>query len=223
MLKKNEFWSRVFTFVPTATKADGEEIDEAAFRKAIDYQIENGVDGVCIFGSTGGNGSFTDDEMKKATAIAAKHIDGRISLVAGTGARTTSACISLSKHAEDVGCDGVMVLPVSYWPLSTDEVFEHYERVAKSINIPICVYNNPWTTGVDMKPEFLARIVQLPNCNCIKESTGDLTRITAIRLLTKDQVTLIAQELRSKLLVFAKLSRAHESVVTRTQPRPSSK
>ena len=96
----------------------------AAFRKAIDYQIENGVDGVCIFGSTGGNGSFTDDEMKKATAIAAKHIDGRISLVAGTGARTTTACISLSKHAEDVGCDGVMVLPVSYWPLSTDEVFD---------------------------------------------------------------------------------------------------
>ena len=91
MLKKNEFWSRVFTFVPTATKADGEEIDEAAFRKAIDYQIENGVDGVCIFGSTGGNGSFTDDEMKKATAIAAKHIDGRISLVAGSGARTTNS------------------------------------------------------------------------------------------------------------------------------------
>src|ERR1043166_2250159 len=91
MLKKNEFWSRVFTFVPTATKADGEQIDEKAFRSAIDHQIENGVDGVCIFGSTGGNGSFTDEEMKKATEIAAKHIDGRIALVAGTGARTTTA------------------------------------------------------------------------------------------------------------------------------------
>jgi 4-hydroxy-tetrahydrodipicolinate synthase len=150
------------------------------------------VHGVCIFGSTGGNGSFTDEEMKKATAIAAKHIDGRISLVAGTGARTTSACIALSKHAEDVGCDAVMVLPVSYWPLTTDEVVEHYERVANSIRIPVCIYNNPWTTGVDMKPELLARLTKLDNCNCIKESTGDLTRITAIRLLTNDQVTLIA-------------------------------
>ena len=192
MLKRNEFWSRVFTFVPTATKADGEEIDEKAFRTAIDYQIENGVHGVCIFGSTGGNGSFSDEEMQKATAIAAKHIDGRISLVAGTGARTTSACIALSKHAQDVGCDAVMVLPVSYWPLTTDEVFEHYERVSKSIKIPICIYNNPWTTGVDMKPELLARLTKLDNCNCIKESTGDLTRITAIRLLTNDQITLIA-------------------------------
>ena len=56
-VERNEFWSRVFTFVPTATKADGEEIDEKAFRSAIEYQIENGVHGVCIFGSTGGNGS----------------------------------------------------------------------------------------------------------------------------------------------------------------------
>jgi 4-hydroxy-tetrahydrodipicolinate synthase len=202
VLKRNEFWSRVFTFVPTATKADGEEIDEKAFRSAIDYQIESGVHGVCIFGSTGGNGSFSDEEMKHATAIAAKHIDGRISLVAGTGARTTTACVALSKHAEDVGCDGIMVLPVSYWPLTTEEVVKHYERVSRSVKIPICIYNNPWTTGVDMKPELLAKLTRLDNCNCIKESTGDLTRITAIRLLTNDQVTLIAGWESSSLQAF---------------------
>jgi 4-hydroxy-tetrahydrodipicolinate synthase len=121
-VRQNEFWSRVFTFVPTATKNDGEEIDEKRFLQAIDFQIDNGVDGICIFGSTGGNGSFSDEEMKTATTIAAKHINGRVPLVAGTGARTTTACIALSKHAEHVGCDGVMVLPVSYWPLTPDEV-----------------------------------------------------------------------------------------------------
>jgi 4-hydroxy-tetrahydrodipicolinate synthase len=199
---QNEFWSRVFTFVPTATKNDGEEIDDKRFLEAIDFQIEHGVDGICIFGSTGGNGSFTDEEMKKATALAAKHISGRVPLIAGTGARTTTACIALSKHAEDVGCDGVMVLPVSYWPLTPDEVFDHYERVSRAIKIPICVYNNPWTTGVDMKPEFLAKLTKLDNVNCIKESTGDLTRITAIRLLTKDQVTLIAGWESSSLQAF---------------------
>ena len=183
-MRQNEFWSRVFTFVPTATKNDGEEIDEKRFLQAIDFQIDNGVDGICIFGSTGGNGSFSDEEMKTATTIAAKHINGRVPLVAGTGARTTTACIALSKHAEHVGCDGVMVLPVSYWPLTPDEVFDHYERVSRAIKIPICVYNNPWTTGVDMKPEFLARVTALNNVNGIKESTGDLTRITAIRRLT---------------------------------------
>jgi 4-hydroxy-tetrahydrodipicolinate synthase len=192
MIADKAFWSRVFTFVPTPTRDDGETIDEKRLLETIDYQIENEVDGICLFGSTGGNGSFSEDEMKKATGIAARHVAGRISVIAGTGARTTGSCISLSKHAEDAGCDGIMVLPVSYWPLTPEEVFEHYERVAAAVTIPICVYNNPWTTGVDMKPDFLARLAKLDNVSCIKESTGDLARITAIRLLTQDGVTLIA-------------------------------
>ena len=191
-MTKNNFWSRVFTFIPTPTKDGGETIDEQALLNTIDFQIENGVDGVCVFGSTGGNGSFSEEEMKRGFEIAAKHVNGRISVIAGTGARTTSGCISLSKHAQDVGCDAVMILPVSYWPLTQDEVFAHYESVSKAINIPICVYNNPWTTGVDMKPEFLARIAELDNVGCIKESTGDLSRISAIRLLTNDKIPLIA-------------------------------
>ncbi len=139
--------------------------------------------------------------------------------MAGTGARTTSACITLSKYAEDVGCDGVMVLPVSYWPLTTDEVFDHYERVARSIKIPICIYNNPWTTGVDMKPELLARLTELDNCNCIKESTGDLTRITGIRLLTKDRVTIIAGWESSSLQAFMAGATGWAPVCTNFVPR----
>jgi 4-hydroxy-tetrahydrodipicolinate synthase len=124
------FWSRVFTYIPTPTKDDGETVDETRLRQVIDYQIEHHVDGICVLGSTGGNGSFSDEEMRSATAIASAHAAGRISVIAGTGARTTSACIALSKHAQEVGCDAVMILPVSYWPLTQDEVFEHYERVA---------------------------------------------------------------------------------------------
>ncbi|MEH2513365.1 4-hydroxy-tetrahydrodipicolinate synthase [Nitrobacteraceae bacterium AZCC 1564] len=192
MNKQTQFWSRVFTFLPTPTKDGGETIDERRLLEEVDFQISNGVHGVCIFGSTGGNGSFSDDEMKKTTQAVAKHAAGRISVIVGTGARTTSACISLSRHAQDVGCDGVMILPVSYWPLTESEVLTHYERVATSISLPICVYNNPWTTGVDMKPDFLARLAEFDNVNCIKESTGDLSRISAIRRLVGDDVALIA-------------------------------
>src|SRR5437868_14845816 len=115
MIAKHELWSQVFTFLPTPTSDDGETIDEGALRDLIDHQVDNGVDGICLFGSTGGNGSFSDEEMLEATAVAAKHADGRIALIAGTGARTTTACIRLSQHAQDVGCAGVLVLPVSYW------------------------------------------------------------------------------------------------------------
>ena len=214
----DKFWSRIFTFVPTPTKDDGETIDENALRKTLDFQIENGVSGVCLFGSTGGNGSFSDDEMRAATAIAAKHIDGRVPIIVGTGARTTAACIKLSMHAQDVGCNGVMILPVSYWPLTLDEVYDHYARVTKSISVPVCLYNNPWTTGLDMKPDFLARLAQLDNVSCVKESTGDLTRISSIRQLTKGKLTIIAGWESSSLQAFAAGATAWAPVVTNFMP-----
>ena len=156
MLKRNEFWSRVFTFVPTATKADGEEIDEKAFRTAIDYQIENGVHGVCIFGSTGGNGSFSDEEMKRQLRSPPSTSMGAYRWSQAPVRAPLRPVSRFPSTRRMSAAMRVMVLPVSYWPLTTDEVFEHYERVSKSIKIPICIYNNPWTTGVDMKPELLA-------------------------------------------------------------------
>ena len=219
MSKQRDFWSRIFTFLPTPTASDGEAIDEKRLCEEIDFQIQNGVDGICVFGSTGGNGSFTDEEMKKTTALAVKHAAGRISVVAGTGARTTSASISLSRHAQDAGCDGIMVLPVSYWPLTPDEVRDHYERVAGAVKLPICVYNNPWTTGVDMKPDFLAQLAKLDNVSCIKESTGDLSRISAIRALLGDSVTLIAGWESTSLQAFSAGATGWAPVCTNFAPK----
>ena len=218
MNKQTNFWSRVFTFLPTPTKA-GESIDQKRLFEEIDFQIENGVHGVCIFGSTGGNGSFSDQEMKETTAAVAKHVARRIPVIVGTGARTTTACISLSQHAQEVGCDGVMILPVSYWPLTEDEVLTHYERVSAAINLPICVYNNPWTTGVDMKPDFLARLAELDNINCIKESTGDLSRISAVRRLVGSDVTLIAGWESTSLQAFMAGATGWAPVCTNFAPK----
>jgi dihydrodipicolinate synthase/N-acetylneuraminate lyase len=108
VINKHKLWSRVFTCIPTPTANDGESIDENALRQVIDYQVEMRVDGICVVGSTGGNGSFADDEMKRITEVASGEAGGSIPVLAGTGARTTTACIRLSKHAQEVGCDGVM-------------------------------------------------------------------------------------------------------------------
>jgi 4-hydroxy-tetrahydrodipicolinate synthase len=121
-------------------------------------------------------------------------------------------------HAQDVGCNGVMILPVSYWPLTLDEVFDHYTRVAKSISIPVCLYNNPWTTGLDMKPDFLARLAQRDKVSCVNESTGDLTRISSIRQLTKGKLTIIAGCESSSLQAFAAGATAWAPVVTNFMP-----
>ena len=127
-MRQNEFWSRVFTVVPTATKNDGEEIDEKRFLQAIDFQIDNGVDGICIFGSTGGNGSFSDEEMKTATTIAAKHVNGRVPLVAGTGARTTRGRVWMLAHSEKLRTREAAMS--REWHLKRDRKFRGKMRVA---------------------------------------------------------------------------------------------
>lgn len=161
------------------TEQDGEVINENVLRELIDYQITNGIDGLCVFGSTGGFGSFDIEEMKTGIEVAATHAKGRAAVIAGTAANTTTACIALTKHAQQVGCAGALVIPASYWALTQREVYEHYVRLDSEVDIPICVYNNPWSTRFDMKPEFLAELAELKNISCIKESSADPTRITA--------------------------------------------
>jgi 4-hydroxy-tetrahydrodipicolinate synthase len=102
---------------------------------------------------------------------------------------TTSEAVRLSRYAEDAGADGVLVVPISYWPLTEHEVYEHYKAVASAISIPVVIYNNPWTTGTDIKPPTLARLAEIENIRYVKESSGDVTRVTSIIQLTKGSMT----------------------------------
>ncbi len=179
----------VFAFNATPTKNDGAAIDEDRLRELADYQIEQGVHGIVAFGSTGANGSFSSAERLSAARAAARHVDGRVPLLCGVGSMTTAETVSLAREVEDAGVDGVLVIPITYWPLTDDEIYEHFEQVAEAVAVPVIVYNNPGTTGVDIKPDLVARLAQIDNVANIKESSSDLTRITAIRQLTNDAMT----------------------------------
>jgi 4-hydroxy-tetrahydrodipicolinate synthase len=181
----------VFAFVVTPTADDGERIDEARLRQSIDFQISNGVDGITVFGSTGGIGSFSETERQAVIEIAAKQINGRVRFLPGTGAISTAEAIRLSKFAADHGADGVLVVPITYWRLTENELYEHYEGIARSIKIPVGIYNNPGTTGVDIKPALVARIATIDNIGFIKESSGDMSRISAIRQLTDYKISVM--------------------------------
>jgi 4-hydroxy-tetrahydrodipicolinate synthase len=181
----------VYAFVATPTTDDGERIDEARLRQSIDFQISNGVDGITVFGSTGGIGSFSETERQMVIEIAAKQINGRVRFLPGTGAISTAEAIRLSKFAADHGADGVLVVPITYWRLTENELYEHYEAIARSIKIPVGIYNNPGTTGVDIKPALVARIATIDNVGFIKESSGDMSRISAIRQLTDYKISVM--------------------------------
>lgn len=182
----------VFAFNATPTKDDGETIDEGRLRELADYQVDHGVHGIVVFGSTGANGSFTSEERLSAAKAAVEQVDGRIPVLCGIGSMTTTETVGLAKAVEDAGVDGVLVVPITYWPLTDDEVYEHYEQVARAVKIPVVLYNNPGTTGVDIKPALVARLAEIDNIRCIKESSSDLTRITTIRRLTNDTMTVFS-------------------------------
>jgi 4-hydroxy-tetrahydrodipicolinate synthase len=181
----------VFAFILTPTKDDGERLDLDGLQRFIDFQIESGVDGITVFGSTGGIGSFSEAERQKVIETAAKHINGRVPLVAGTGAIQTQESIRLSEFAQDAGADAVLIVPITYWPLTDDELFGHFESIARSVEIPVGIYNNPGTTGVDMKPALIGRIAKIDNIGFVKESSGDMARITAIAASTNGSLSIL--------------------------------
>jgi len=159
----------VFSFTATPTRDDGATIDLDRLRSHLDWQIDNGVHGIAVLGSTGSNGSFNEREREELIKVATKHINGRVPLMAGTGSITTDEAVRMSRFAEDVGADAVIVVPITYWPLTDNEVYEHYSRIAKAIKIPVIIYNNPGTTGVDIKPPLLARLAESDNIQGVKE------------------------------------------------------
>jgi 4-hydroxy-tetrahydrodipicolinate synthase len=179
----------VFSFTATPMRDDGATIDLDRLRSHLDWQTENGVHGIAVLGSTGSNGSFSEKEREELIRVTVKHVNGRLPVMAGTGSITTDEAVRMSRFAEDVGADAVIVVPITYWPLTDNEVYEHYSRIAKAIKIPVIVYNNPGTTGVDIKPPLLARLSEIENIRGVKESSGDLSRITQIRMLTKGKMT----------------------------------
>lgn len=181
----------VSAFVVTPTKDDGDTVDLSALKRFIDFQIESGVDSITVFGSTGGVGSFAETERQQVIETSVRHINGRVPLIAGTGSIQTAEAVRLSKFAADVGADAALVVPITYWPLNDDELYGHYEAIASAVDIPVGIYNNPGTTGVDMKPSVIARIAQIDNVCLVKESSGDVTRVTAIAEATHGSIAIL--------------------------------
>ncbi|VDS09031.1 4-hydroxy-tetrahydrodipicolinate synthase [Paracoccus haematequi] len=129
---------------------------------------EAGVDSICVLGSTGGY-AYLDPDQRRATAEAAMaEIGGQVPVIVGVGALRTSMAQSLARHAQDSGADGLLVAPISYTPLTEDEVFAHYAAIAEASDLPICVYDNPTTTHFSFSVNLLRRLAAIPTIRAVK-------------------------------------------------------
>lgn len=180
-----------FTVMVTPFDEAG-RVDEARLRSFVDWQINEGVHGLIPLGSTGEFLSMTMAEREQVGAIVVDQAAGRVPVLVGTAAEWTQDAVSLSKAAEAVGADGVMVIPPYYCSPTEDEMFVHYSKIAEAISVPVMVYNNPFTSNVDLSARFVARLAQIENVNHIKESSGSVSRVSEIIRLCGDRMTVFA-------------------------------
>ena len=181
-----------YTVLITPFSEDGSAVDFAALADLVDWQIKEGIHGLIPLGSTGEFLSLTDDEAEAVAATAIKAARGRVPVLIGTGAENTLESVRLSKRAEKLGADGVMIIPPFYSTPTDDELFQHYKRIGEAIGIPIMIYNNPATANVDMRPETVKRLSAIDNVRYIKESTLEVTRVRDIVELCGDKMTVFA-------------------------------
>lgn len=167
-----------YTVTVTPFTPDGRSIDVQAMRRFLDWQLAEGVPGIIVLGTTGEFITLSDEERRQVIDTAVSHIAGRIPVLVGSMAVSTTEAVRRSVEAESMGADGLMILPPYYYTPTDDEIFRHYAAISEAVQVPIMLYNNPVTSNVDMSAHLVARLARaLPNVRYIKESSQDLARV----------------------------------------------
>lgn len=158
-----------------------EKVDIPLFKRQVERLLVSGADGIAPLGSTGVLPYLSDEEKEAITESAIQQVAGRVPTLLGVSNLTTERTIYHARFAEAAGATALMIIPMSYWKLTDEEIFRHYDKVAAAVSIPIMAYNNPATSGIDMSPALLKRLLEIPNVTMIKESTGDIQRMHHLR------------------------------------------
>ena len=158
-------------------------IDYDAFGRQIDYQINSGVDAVCVCGTTGESATMSIREHIAAVEFCVKRVDHRVKVIAGAGSNDTSAAVYLSQHAQDSGADALLHVTPYYNKCSQEGLIRHYEYIADRTDLPIILYNVPSRTGVSFTAETYRVLSQNPKINGVKEASGNFSLVAHTRYL----------------------------------------
>jgi 4-hydroxy-tetrahydrodipicolinate synthase len=181
--------SGIVGYSVTPFNSDNGDVDLKQLGTVIDILLEAKVDAVAALGSAGEAAYLSETEWKRVAEYTVKHVNGRVPVVIGIAELTTAQAVDRAKYADKIGADMIMVSPFSYYKLNEDELFLHYESISNATPLPIMIYNNPATCGVDMSPQFMLKMVSdIKNTCMIKESTGDIQRMHKIHKLSGGKV-----------------------------------
>ena len=163
------------TALITPMDEDG-NIDFAAYKRLIEWQIAEGTSGIVPVGTTGESPTLTHEEHKAVVEAAIEAARGRIPVMAGAGSNATAEAIELAEHAQKAGADAVLVVTPYYNKPTQEGLYRHYKAIADAVTLPIFIYNIPGRSVIDMSVETMARLAQLPNIAGVKDATANLIR-----------------------------------------------
>lgn len=163
--------------IVTPMHADG-SLDVSGLRKLIDWHINEGTDGIVIVGTTGESPTVSVEEHCELIRIAVEHVNKRVPVIAGSGGNSTEEAIALTRFAKEAGADASLQV-VPYYNRPTQEgMYQHFRKIAQSVDLPIILYNVPGRTVADMSNETILRLAELPNIVGVKDATGNIARGT---------------------------------------------
>lgn len=173
-----------------ATPFDENGINFKVFEEMIENQIKNNVDALIVCGTTGESATMTEKERKDAIKFVVDIAKKRVPVIAGTGSNNTIQAIAMTKYAEEVGCDGCLVVTPYYNKTTQAGLVAHYKAIAESTKLPIILYSVASRTGVNILPETCLELSKIPNIVAIKEASGNISQITKIKQLCKDNLNI---------------------------------
>ena len=156
------------------------EIDFDTLKKLIDWQIEEGTDVLVPCGTTGEAATMTHDEHKRMMSFVIEYVNGRVPVICGAGSNCTQEAVGLISHAKKAGASAVLLVTPYYNKPTQEGLYRHYECLAKTVDIPIVLYNVPGRTGVSISPETVARLSKISSVIGIKEASGNIDQSSAI-------------------------------------------
>jgi len=175
----------------TPFNADG-QFDEDTYRQLIEFQIENGTDVIVPCGTTGESATLDYEEHNKVIKTCIEQVNKRVPVVAGTGSNSTAEAIAITRHAKEMGADGVLLVAPYYNKPSQEGLYQHFKTIAERVAIPQVLYNVPGRTGTNMSAATTIRLAQIDNIVAIKEASGDLTQASEIIAAAGDKIDVIS-------------------------------
>ena len=173
---------------------EGGAIDTAALRRLVDFHVDNGTSAIVAVGTTGESATLDHDEHIDVIEAVVQAAAGRLPVIGGTGANSTTEALSLTRRAKEVGVEACLLVTPYYNKPTQDGLFQHYKLISETVDIPQILYNVPGRTACDMLPETVERLAELDNIVGIKEATGDLERIHQLKRSLPEEFALYSGE-----------------------------